>query len=523
MMQLSNFHCANCAMFLFMLMVGLSSGAAFGQYTKVEQWQIEEAESYFDLGDYVMVWSLLEPLVVIHQNDPYLQYMMGVAAFEIPFRKHLALTYLEKSAKSGYAGAYYHYARALLHAERADEAYNWLERLPAGCAVQEGDVALLRSYCQNAVKYMEAPVGVVVENLGPNVNTDYTEHTPLVSMNDSVLYFTSRRPISTDAEKDLNGNYDENIYVSYRNGHAWGKSKPIPGNVNGPLNESVVSLSINMDQMLIFKTSRDMVTSDLWLASMKQGNWELDEKLGEPVNSKYIENSAAISSQGDVYFVASDRPGGYGGMDLYRIVKFANGEFSKPQNLGPEINTPYDELSPFLLPNDRVLYFSSNRPESMGGFDVFKTEKLTDGSWSSPKNLGYPLNTTRDDLHLSVSWKSGRAYMTRERPDMPGNFDIYTCNLPGFNIAANVFFGRLPDAAHSAETSITLRGIEGRVIGQYSANEQGEFVVVLSPGDSGVLEVLAPGYQPYHTRLDYTPSDGVREVQLNLVLTPIAE
>ena len=156
------------------------------------------------------------------------------------------------------------------------------------------------------------------------------------------------------------------------------------------------------------------------------GNWSTPERLGEPVNSEYNENGVSVNSEGSLMFFSSNRPGGFGGSDIYMSESNNAGHWKRPKNLGPIINTEFEEEGPFIGFDGKSLYFSSQGGRGMGGFDIFRSEydSLTE-SWGIPENLGYPINTPDQDVHFSITEVGFRAYYATTRDDGFGNTDVY--------------------------------------------------------------------------------------------------
>jgi hypothetical protein len=376
---------------------------------------------------------------------------------------------------------------------------------------------------------MSAPQTVVVQNLGQRINSPFLEHTPLISWDDSVLVFTSRRPIKTNTIKDFEGRFDENILFSKRGKNGWNEAQPLNGNVNDILNDAAVSFTTDMDRLLVFRTSADLESGNIFWAIQQDGEWEIDEKLPRVINSESTENGATVNSSGNVFIFSSNRPGGYGGFDLYRVVRFGNGDYSRPVNLGPQVNTKWDEQSPFFLQDDRTLFFASNNEKSMGGLDIFYSKRVNDSLWSSPENMGYPINSTLDDAHLSVSWKGGRAYFTKSKQEIQGDYDIHTANLPGFDVSANV----LKCVLHS-EVPIDFSQVDVLVemenqtsyefdMLSYSVTSKGGFIVALFPDERGTLEISLSGFNPIKIPLNYSETEGIKEILLPIHLILSAE
>lgn len=488
------------------------------QYTKSENSAIQDAEKSLAVGDYLSVWQLLEPISHVHSEDARLNYLLGDAALHLTQYKSEALKYLEKSSNSGYEPSYQSYASLLLLLDDPRSALQWIEQVPEKLKMRKTE--LLKLQCENAIASEVNDLPVVINWLSRSINSDFIEHTPLVSYDDSVLFYTSRRPISKSSITDLNQQFDENIFYSVRDEYGWQTAQALPGDINGALNDATVALSPGSDEMLVFKTNRNLESSDLWLAEFNANEWELKSKLKAPINSKFVENSASFNRNSNTYYISSDRPGGYGGFDLYRIVRFGNGDLSEPQNMGPEINSEYDEISPFLLPDGQTLFFSSNGINSIGGFDIFKSKRLLNEAWSEPENLGRPICTTGDDLHINVSWKGGSAYFSRARSPLTGNLDIAHANLPGFNISANVLRVKIENVIGIQNIEVTMFSDDfSETLGIYSPNENGEFIIVLLPGDIGILEILHEDFEPLEVKIEYDDEEeGIVEIPLSVEL-----
>ena len=156
------------------------------------------------------------------------------------------------------------------------------------------------------------------------------------------------------------------------------------------------------------------------------GRWSKAERLPEPVNSEYNENGVTLSEDGQWLYFSSNRPGGNGGFDIYVSERNNSGGWKKPRNLGPVINTEYDEEGPFICCENKTLYFSSLGGRGMGGFDIYKSDYSTaSDTWGLPQNLGYPINTPDEDVHFSPSVDGYRAYYATTREDGFGFTDIY--------------------------------------------------------------------------------------------------
>ncbi len=286
---------------------------------------------------------------------------------------------------------------------------------------------------KNAKKQLSNPrMDITIINMGPVINDEYNDFSPVISVDENALFFTSRRlrSDSTNANlvDDRDGQYYEDIYVSYRNRNGeW--QDPELLSINEPSQHSAtINVSIDGQELYIYKDNDG--GGDIYQSALVGETWSYPEKLSSDINSSYWETHSAKSADGNTLYFVSDRPGGYGGRDIYRCVKLPNGQWSKALNLSPKVNTQYDDDAPFIHPDGKTLYFASKGHNSMGGFDIFSTQIDSQGDWSVPENIGYPINTVDDDVFYVTSADSRRAYFSSDREGGYGRKDIYMVELP---------------------------------------------------------------------------------------------
>lgn len=294
---------------------------------------------------------------------------------------------------------------------------------------------------QNAKELKENPVTANIEELATepssNVNTEFPDYRPLPNADETILYFTSRRYGSTGNKRDADSSYFEDIYYTVKKDGVWQDAVPIGADVNGDEHEATVSLSPNGKKMYIYKFD-DATDGDIYVIEHDGEKWSEPTPLLEgKVNTKYWESHATISLNEDLIIFSSERPvldekgnesDEYFGLELYSIEKGIDGEWGQPKRLGSNINTVYDENSPYLHPDGKTLYFSSKGHNTMGGYDVFKSE-LVNGEWSAPVNMGYPVNTVGDDVFFQPSLDGKRGYFSSFRDGGKGDQDIYIIEL----------------------------------------------------------------------------------------------
>jgi outer membrane protein OmpA-like peptidoglycan-associated protein/tetratricopeptide (TPR) repeat protein len=282
--------------------------------------------------------------------------------------------------------------------------------------------------CDVAENLIKNPKPAIVKNIGNNVNRSTPEYAPVISLDGTSLYFTSRRgweDKSTDEFRDpMLNNFPEDIFVSYQDFEGEWSSPEKLAFCDNRLNEATIAVSSDERKIYVYLDASG--GGDIYFSNFENNQFEDLEKLRyNGVNTKYWETHCTVTPDGQNMYFVSDRPDGIGGRDIYRIVKLPNGKWSEPLNMGPGINTKYDEDSPFIAPNNKTLYFSSNGPQSMGGFDVFVTFRDENNVWSTPINLGYPINSTGDDIFYTTTVDGLRGYLSSFRKGGYGEKDIY--------------------------------------------------------------------------------------------------
>lgn len=283
--------------------------------------------------------------------------------------------------------------------------------------------------CNNGKEFTQKKVRVFIDNIGNSVNTAAAEYGPVISADESVMMFTSKRNTTTGGGIDPNyGDYYEDIYISNNNGGRWS----VPTNPGKPLNtdghDATVGLSNDGQKLLIYKGDKG---GDIYQCEIKGDVWGKPYMLDKTVNSQFKETSASLSpDQRTLYFV-SNKDGGYGGGDIY-ISKWDSKKerWMEATNLGPVINSPYDEEAVFIHPDGKTLYFSSRGHKTMGGFDIFKSVN-EGGKWSEPENLGFPINGPEHDVYFVLSANGKHGYYSSVKDGGYGSQDIYMITFLG--------------------------------------------------------------------------------------------
>lgn len=327
--------------------------------------------------------------------------------------------------------AFYHLATCYHLNEEIDKAvenYNKFKSVSRGKSELLPVTDLRLQQCVEAKRLMASPVNVILKNIGPEINTPQPEYSPVVSLDGSALYFTSRRAWANNETKEFRdmatNQYPEDIYVSYLDfDSTW--TAPVRLEFCQP-RRNEASISMSSDERRIYLYQDTTGNGDVFYTDFYHAKFQEIEPLDlKNVNTKNWETHCMMSQDKNRFFFVSDRPGGYGGRDIYVMERKKNGNWSRPKNLGAGINTPNDEDSPFIAVDNRTLYFSSNGAKSIGGFDIFKSEMNDDSTWVEGMNLGYPFNSTNDDIFYTTTVDGRRGYMTSYRKDGHGEKDIY--------------------------------------------------------------------------------------------------
>lgn len=371
---------------------------------------------------------------------------------------------------------------------------------------------------------------IKIKNLGPNINSPYPDYGVVLSADENEIFFTSTRPGTTGGmidESDGLGLYFEDIYKSVRTENGWSSPINLGAPVNTEGNDASISLSADGQKLLIYRSTKDNIltqtSGDLYISNLKGNQWTTPEPLPDQINSKYWETGASLSADERTLYFSSNREGGYGGTDIYRVKMLPNGEWAMPQNLGPHINTPYDEDSPFIHPDGKTLYFSSNGHQTMGGFDVFVTELNEEkNTWSKPKNVGYPISTAHDDIHLAWSADGKKVYFSSNRPDSYGDKDIYFAEMQKEEANLIVLKGIVTDSSNQIpmEAQIIVQDQHTEeIVGIFNSNsESGKYLVVLQEGRNYVFTIEAENYIECSEYIEVPELGGFEVINKNIKL-----
>ncbi len=445
----------------------------------------EEAE----LNQAFHIWTSLASQAPENAN---VNYKAGIAYLNTGSNKGAALPFLERAAKGKIDNnydpfspfeknvpveVYYYYAKALHLNYKLDKAEEYYEKFmmqspgkhflyPKATRGTE-EIAHARSLMKN-------PVEFEIENLGPVINTQYPDYAPVISVDENALFFTSARLRKDESNEDITdratGYYLDDIYVSYKDREGnWQEPELLSISDLNP--NATINVSIDGQKLYIYRD--DEKDGNLFKSVLVGETWSEPEPMPDEINSKAWETHLATTSDENTIYFVSNRKGTLGGRDIFRVKKLPDGSWSKAQNLGENINTPYGEDAVFISPDNRTLYFSSEGHNSMGGFDIFYSTLDEEGNWSKAQNIGYPINTVDDDVFFVTSADGKRAYYSSDKKEGYGEKDIYMISLPD-------------------PVAVQLAVLQGRIIAPEGRDLPEDIVIYITSPDNNESQIFSP-------------------------------
>lgn len=404
-------------------------------YSQDTETKLDELISEGNFGQAIVLGKIL---LEKQAHSPSLNFKTGYSFLNVPLKKDLALFYLTKadsiysqiSAQSPAAlETRYHLGIAYHKNYQFDKAIGIFEKLKLQTKNKEMLIAIdeMIEQCNTGKRFISKPVKMLVTNLGNSINSEFADHSPVISADESILIFTSRRKIDENRMLNPDGQYNEDIYSSNLKEEGWSNPASLGANINTHAHEASIGLSADGQKLLIYSENE---AGTILISNLRGDEWSVPVSVGENINTRFRETHASLSADGKFIYFTSDRPGGYGGLDIYVSELQSNRTWGKAQNLGPAVNTFRDEEGPFIHPDGITLYFSSKGHETMGGYDIFLSRKNEFGTWSLAENIGYPVNTTEDDVFFVMTADGKRAYFASYREEGLGGLDIYMMVLP---------------------------------------------------------------------------------------------
>ena len=473
--------------------------ATFINNNLISQSKEEIRNNFYDAESWILYESYQDALPIYLQllknapNNSNYKFRIGQCYMNIPGEKVKAIRYLEDASKNinpNYKegklnetaapyDALYYLANAYRINNQIDKALKTYEQFRKNLNAQVYDTTVVNlqiQSCKNARELMKMPLYVKAKNLGRAINGANNDFNPVVSDKEDLIVFSRSQPF-----------YDALLYSVKVNG-VWSE----PQNMNEMLkvDRDLFPTCLSKDGKELYLYSSADYDGIIYTSKFENGVWSPIVKLNDNINTKYWESHAAVSHDNKKLYFTSNRKGTYGGLDIYVSTRDSTGDWGPASNLGPEINTPFNEESPFLSSDDKTLFFSSRGHFNMGGYDIFYSKLLDNGKWSVPMNVGFPLNTTDDDIFFKPVNQGFEGYIAKEISGGYGKQDIYRVEVFSdkhprkFFVKGKVSAADLNSSVYdSVKVSAADLKNPNQVIIAYSNPKTGEYEFQLPQGD----------------------------------------
>lgn len=373
------------------------------------------------------------------------------------------------------------------------------------------------SDCDFAIEAIKHPVKFNPLNIGKEINSANQEYFPSLTADDQTIIFT----------RQINGN--EDFYVSSKKNSIWQEAVPLSNNINTTqYNEGAQSISPDGNYLFFTGCNRPegLGRCDIYVSHKEGNDWSEPYNLGAPVNSEYWDSQPAVSPDGNTLYFVSNRPGGFGGYDVWKST-VKDGKWSEPENLGPEINTEYDENTPFLHADGRSLYFSSNGWPSFGDKDIYLSRLSDANKWQKPINLGYPINTFNEENGLIISADGTTGMFSSNNKNGFGGKDIYYFDIPESIKPLPVTYvkGSIKDKGtkEALEGYVQVINLKNNkaVFNDYSNTATGNFLAVMPLGSNYLFNVTANGYLFFSENFELKTGSFEKPFEIEILLEKI--
>ncbi len=372
--------------------------------------------------------------------------------------------------------------------------------------------------CRFAANAIKNPVPFEPKSVGDKINSAVPEYFPSISADEQYFMFSR-----------LVNRQQEDIYITHKKDGAWVQGLPISELINTDYNEGALCISSNGQYFFYSsnKPDQNYGSHDIFYSMLQGNKWSKPFNLGPNINSTYWDSHPSISADGRTLYFLSTRPGGYGNEDIWYSTLDSTNHWTEAKNIGPAINTPYKEFTPFIYADGNTLFFSSEGHPGMGGLDIFYSTKDENGIWGEPKNLGYPINTPDVESGFVLSANGKTAYFATEEKNQHYNIDIFTFDLYAAAMPKSVAYlkGKVTDSKTGKIVLATAQLIDletGKNAGSVQNNiVTGEYLICLPPNKNYALNVSSNGYLFYSENFEFRLKSGTEPMQKDIQLKPI--
>jgi hypothetical protein len=429
-----------------------------------------------------------------------------------------------------YKPVFFNLANAEMMSGNYNSALNHYKVYTEQKGVSEKNKSLAFKYiknCEFAIEAMKHPVSFSPVNIGDGINTEEDEYWPSITADGQTLMFTRQTKSYAEVQFPYQ-QAQEDFYISILKDNKWTTALNAGSPLNTSQNEGAQTLASNGSYMFFTACDRAgaVGSCDIYFSAYSDGRWTQPFNLNSPVNTGLWESQPSISADGKILYFSSSRPGGYGGKDIWYSYLDSLSNWKYPVNIGDSINTPGDEMSPFIHFDGRTLYFSSDGHPGMGGFDLFISRMRNDSAWSTPRNLGYPLNTFNDEMGLVIESGGKRAYYSTVREKSRGK-DIFYFDMDEGIRPDPVAY--LKGKVYDKETGALLKAdyelinlSTNKVTIKSSTDSKGNFLVCLPSGFNYGVNVIKQGYLFYSESFLFEGIHSITEPYIKrIILSPL--
>jgi len=497
--------------------------------------QEELAYHLFGQGDYVEAYPLFDQLSTKNPKNIDYKFRLGIICLHYPQKKDRSIEIfsdLRKEVKGPeidyYLGKAYHlnykFDEAIPYLEKYAEEVTGTNKKDERDMMEDARHSV--EQCKHGKFLVDNRVIAEIVNLGNPLNTEELEGSPIITTDESMIIFTYAGKnsmggrLNEELKPDKDGHFREDIMMSFKETDTtYGPPIPIES-VNTLGNDAAIAIS--PDGMVLFTFASNNDDGDIYVSHLSGFEWTKPVKLNKNINSEAWEGSCSISADGRHLYFSSERPGGMGGKDIY-VSELENGDWGPAKNLGPKINTKYNDDAPFIHPDGITLFFSSQGHTSIGGYDIMFSVKK-DNEWTDPKNMGLPLNTTEDDRYYVINSKGDKGFFSSDRSGAggKGSQDIYmvTPGVLGDKPIIALLKGHVYGNDKPIKANIeVIKIVQKEMIGPFESNDKtGKYLMALSPGYIYRIKVGAEGYDPVEEDLDIENLDKYMEVNKDFYL-----
>ena len=501
-------------LFLLVILSLFTAITAFGQSKEEKKMRVKAVKA-LRAENFTTAKDIYTDLLKLDPNNADYNYEMGLAIYEEGIHRGQAAKYLERAIlntkQDTLAEMFLFAGKSEQYGGHCDLAIDYYEQYlglmdRSGFAEEEleEDVPRYIEMCKNGkVQFENNKDHIRIENMGKNINSEFQDYAPVVTNDENIILFTSRRDGSTGDNLDMDGKHFEDIYYSlnidgqYTPASNYDSTNRIMNSeVNTEYHDATITYAGDESQLFIYRDQ------DVWVSQLDNGLWTVPSRaLGRINTEKGFEPSVFITQDEKTMFVVSDISSGMGGRDIYITTKDENGQWKALDNLGKKINTKFDEDAPFLTPDGNTLYFASNGHNSIGDYDIFKSELDENGEWGPAENLGPPINTPGHDRYFMTSDDGAIGYYSSDRDGGYGETDIYRIILDCKAVSATMINGIVfsEDKGGPVATEITIFDPETKVIiNTYTTDSiTGKYEMRLKTEKTYGFKIDANGYLPH--------------------------